>query len=206
LLQGGHKQTNSDTETACGVGTQRAAAPGSLRSTPSTRVKLDVPAGLSPRRLPPQIRTRAYPSSGSTDPNGRPAQAPRQRARPRTRPDRARGDRPPGHESRAPNPTGSPRNQHTSADAATNPIRAPRPRRWRREGGRAEGSLRVEREGPLDDVDGVAVLGAHAAVGAPSHCLVDLHPPSLPAAPARREAARSGSEAVEEWWEACGLG
>ena len=46
------------------------------------------------------------------------------------------------------------------------------------EGGREQrGSLRVEREGPLDDVDGVAVLGAHAAVAAPAHCLVDLHPP-----------------------------
>ena len=128
-------------------------------------------------------------------------------ARAAQNPARSRARRPPPrHESRAPTPTGSPRTQHTSAGAATNPIRAPRPRRWRREGGRAEGSLRVEREGPLDDVDGVAVLGAHAAVAAPAHCLVDLHPPSLPAAPARREAARSGSEAVEEWWEACGLG
>ena len=55
------KQTNSDTETACGVGTQRAAAPGSLRSTPSTRVKLDVPAGLSPAASLPKSEPAPIP-------------------------------------------------------------------------------------------------------------------------------------------------
>jgi hypothetical protein len=40
------------------------------------------------------------------------------------------------------------------------------------------GGVRVEREGSLDDVDGVVVLGAQAAVAAGPHRRVDLHPPA----------------------------
>jgi hypothetical protein len=48
--------------------------------------------------------------------------------------------------------------------------------RWRVNVG--GGGVRVEREGSLDDVDGVVVLGAQAAVAAGPHRRVDLHPPA----------------------------
>lgn len=39
----------------------------------------------------------------------------------------------------------------------------------------AEGSVRVEREGAADDVDGAVVLGAQPGVAAPAHRPLDVH-------------------------------
>lgn len=74
------------------------------------------------------------------------------------------------------------------AAAHPNPPRVEMRRRRRERWG---GSSRVEREGPLNDVDSVAVLGAQASVAAPAHRLVDLHPPRPPP-PARLKRLRSG--------------
>jgi hypothetical protein len=62
------------------------------------------------------------------------------------------------------------------------------------------GGVRVEREGSLDDVDGVVVLGAQAAVAAGPHRRVDLHPPAgaPPSGEARGELGGERSS--------CGLG
>ncbi len=56
--------------------------------------------------------------------------------------------------------------------------------------GRRGGRVRVEREGSLHDVDGVVVLGPQAAVAAPPHRPVDLHPHTLLLPPPERSARR----------------
>lgn len=132
LLQGSIRR-QTVTETGCALEPNGCSSSQFEIYSVSTR-QLDVPAGGRPlpaASLPKSEPTRPRLSlrriNRHTDPNHGVAQAQHRRAAPRAGPDRTRGERPPATRMSSSLPTGSSRNQHTSA-GATNPIQSARPR------------------------------------------------------------------------------
>lgn len=120
-----HKQTNSDTETACALELEpNGCSPKQFEIYSVSTSQIDS-RGPILLRLLPKIRALVYPSTGSSNPNGGPTQAPHQPSRPRTPPDRTRGGRTLAMNLELP-PLLDRRGTGTTPAAATTPIRARR--------------------------------------------------------------------------------